>query len=74
MYWVQTVLPCELFALLHRDGGLKHITDITTSLAGDDSVKEYLNGNSKWNLKDQNNVGTEEDMSMAYNKSLLILN
>ena len=56
------------FALLHRDGGLKHITDIPTSLAGDDSVKEFLNGNSKWNLNDQINIGTEEDMVMAYNK------
>ena len=56
------------FALLYRDGGLKHITDIPTSLVEDVSIRDFLNGVSKWNLKDQMNVGTEEDMVMAYNK------
>ena len=56
------------FALLHRDGRLRTITDIPAHLAEDCGVGDFLNGSSKWNVMDQIHVGTEEDMVMAYNK------
>ena len=54
------------FTALHKDRKLKTFAQLSTTLAANTKVKEFVTGKSYYNIKDQVDIGTVEDMIMPY--------